>query len=264
MCVVCFQDNGTTVSGLGPNATPGRARSKESSRKETSTRKISMKRFLLSLFTSCAVFGSFAISAQTLKPTRVVQGNALTSERDPGVRIELPKNVQYVGADRWVLYDVADAEMHIFVEADDRKQVKRMYWIQFEGYLPSLPKLTYTPQAGQGTMQIAGMDFYTRARFGLSSETPKAGSEMERVNKMLSASGFTLPAEMINARFIHYLDEPKRRELMIIVSEDMAPWGYTHDALIKGTPTTEPWVSISRTMIESARKHFTIQTQSRP
>ena len=33
-------------------------------------------------------------------------------------RIRLPESVQYVGADRWVLYDIADCELHAFVEAD--------------------------------------------------------------------------------------------------------------------------------------------------
>lgn len=218
-----------------------------------------MKRFLLPLFASLAMLASVAINAQSLKPTRIAQANTLTSERDPSVRIELPKSVQYVGAERWILYDVADAETHIFVEADERKQVKRMYWVQFEGYLPSVPKLTYTPQSGQGTMEIAGMTFYTRARFGLTNETPKPGSEMERVNKLLAANGYTLPAEMINARFIHYLDEPKRNELMIIVSEDMAQWGHKHDDLVKGSPTTEPWLSMSQKMTTSASQRFTIR-----
>jgi hypothetical protein len=223
-----------------------------------------MKRILWPMFAAMALITGIAANAQSPKPTRTVQANTLTSERDPSVRIELPKSVQYVGAERWVLYEVADAETHIFVEANERKQVKRMYWIQFEGYLPSVPKLTYTPQSGQGMMEIAGMSFYTRARFGLTNETPKPGSEMERVNKLLAAKGYTLPAEMINARFIHYLDEPKRNELMIIVSEDMAPLGHKHDDLVKGSPTAEPWLSMSQKMIASASQRFTIKKLGRP
>jgi hypothetical protein len=221
-----------------------------------------MKRALSSLLATLALTTCVVAGAQSLKPTRVVQGNTITSEHEPSLRIHLPPSVRYVGADRWVLYDVADAEVHIFVEADERKRVQRMYWIQFEGYLPSLPTLTYTPSPGQQTMEIAGLAFYTRARFGLSAEVPKVGSETERVSKLLATNGYTLPAEMMNARFIHYLDEPKRRELMIIVSEDMAPSGYSHDALIKGTPTTEPWISISRRLIETSSKRFSIQRTS--
>jgi hypothetical protein len=53
-------------------------------------------------------------------PERKVENNVIISERDPKVRIELPKSVHYVGADRWVLYDVADCELHAFVDGDDQ------------------------------------------------------------------------------------------------------------------------------------------------
>jgi hypothetical protein len=56
------------------------------------------------------------LAAQTRNPERKVEGNAITSENDPRVRIELLKSVQYVGADRWVLYGIADCELHAFVE----------------------------------------------------------------------------------------------------------------------------------------------------
>ena len=54
--------------------------------------------------------------AQAAAPERKVQGNVIVSERDPKVRIELPKLAQYVGADRWVLYGIADCELHIYAE----------------------------------------------------------------------------------------------------------------------------------------------------
>ena len=67
--------------------------------------------------------------AQIKSPERKVEGNVIISEHDPKVRIQLPKSVQYVGADRWVLYGVADCELHAFVEADGQKKVQRLYWV---------------------------------------------------------------------------------------------------------------------------------------
>jgi hypothetical protein len=67
------------------------------------------------------------LAAQTRNPERKVEGNAITSENDPKVRIELLKSVQYVGADRWVLYGIADCELHAFVAADQRKNVQSLY-----------------------------------------------------------------------------------------------------------------------------------------
>src|ERR1700759_2394457 len=86
----------------------------------------------------------FFALAQSPQPERKVSGNVVTSERDPKVRIELPRTVQYAGADRWVLYDIADCELHAFVEADKDKNVQRLYWIQFEGYVPTRPELHHT------------------------------------------------------------------------------------------------------------------------
>ncbi len=74
---------------------------------------------------------------QTRNPERKVEGNAITSENDPKVRIDLLKSVQYVGANRWVLYGIADCELHAFVEADQRKNVQSLYWLQFEDLMPT-------------------------------------------------------------------------------------------------------------------------------
>src|SRR5260370_2710309 len=73
------------------------------------------------------ILSSGCLAAQTRNPERKVEGNAIVSESDPKVRIELPKSVQYVGADGWVLYGIADCELHAFVEADERKNVQRLY-----------------------------------------------------------------------------------------------------------------------------------------
>lgn len=99
------------------------------------------------------------IVAAQVRPERKVEGSTITSEHDPQVEIQLPSATQYVGASRWDLYDVADCELHAWVEADPQKRVQRLYWIQFEGYLPSKPDLTHTYDSPRHTT-IGGLDFY--------------------------------------------------------------------------------------------------------
>src|SRR3954468_15515081 len=77
-----------------------------------------------------------AAAAAEKSPERSVHGSTLTSSHDPAVEIRLPRAAKYVGAARWDLYGICDAELHVFVEADAHQQVQRLYWIQFEGYLP--------------------------------------------------------------------------------------------------------------------------------
>jgi hypothetical protein len=93
---------------------------------------------MLKVLKSAAIFLYFcaAPAAQQQAPDRVVSDNVITSEHDPKIRIQVPRSATYVGADRWILYDIADCELHAFVEANSQKKVQRLYGIQFEGYVP--------------------------------------------------------------------------------------------------------------------------------
>jgi hypothetical protein len=93
-----------------------------------------MKRTLSGL--SAVVFSCFFMAAAKT-PEREVSGNRLISKADPAITIQVPRSAAYLGAERWDLYDVADCELHLFVEAYPDKTVKAMYWIQFEAYLPT-------------------------------------------------------------------------------------------------------------------------------
>jgi hypothetical protein len=112
------------------------------------------------------VFGVYCLAAEAAGPERTVENNVIISERDPKVRIELPKSVKYVGADRWVLYDIAECELHAFLETDSQQNVQRLYWVQFEGYLPTKPELKHQYDSPRHTT-IGGLDFYVDTWTGL-------------------------------------------------------------------------------------------------
>ncbi len=180
------------------------------------------------------------------------------------MQIDLPAPVRYVGSDRWVLYGVADCELHVFVEADERRRVERLYWIQFEGYLPTQPELRYSPAAAQTTTTLAGLDFFVRARFGATTEPPRAGSDAEHVNALLKSKGYTLPPEMMNARFIHYVDERLRQELMIIYSEDLSATGFSTAQLSDGGDAHGRWGALSESLVQRARNRISLQRIGTP
>ena len=211
--------------------------------------------FVLSSFFMCGV-----LSAETLRPERKVQAHTVISKRNPHIRIKLPKTAHYIGADRWNLYDVADCEVHLFVEADKQKNVKSYYWIQFENYLPSKPDYSYDYKGGQN-MTIAGLDFNVRARFGASTDQPKSGSDLEHVLRLISINGYKLPADIMNVRLVHLLDESKRKELMIIYGEDLAPTGFTTAQLIANGKIHPQWAAIENDLISRAIKKFAFYPQ---
>ena len=210
------------------------------------------------LFVVTGLVFAFTLFAQTSNPERKVTGNALTSERDPNVSIELPRSVQYCGADRWMLYDIADCELHAFVEADKDKNMLRMYWIQFEQYLPSHPELHHDYRSPRHET-IGGLDFYVDSGPSATAKQPKTGSDTEHFRALIKAKGFVVPENMMLVRFVHLLDEQKRKELMIIYGEDLAPTGFTAADVDKGGNAESKWPGIADGLVERAKKAISIK-----
>jgi hypothetical protein len=202
-------------------------------------------------------------SSQAELPERKVQGGVLTSEHDPRIRITLPSSVHYVGADRWVLGGFDDCELHAFVDADQHKTVRRLYWIQFESYLPSRPELHHTYNSPRHA-EIAGMDFYVDTWPRATDAKTESGSDLEHLLVLVRNNGYNLPNGMIYARFVHLVDKEKRKELMIIYAEDLEPDGLTAADLFKGGKAHLRWPTLERNLIDRAEQNIELQTTNRP
>jgi hypothetical protein len=198
-----------------------------------------------------------ALAAEHPKPERRVQANVVTSDRNPKIRIKLPLSVQYVGVDRWPLLDIADCELHLFVEATPQKNIQRLYWLQFEAYLPSRPELHHTYPFTK-TDTLSGLLFDVRARFGPGADTPKPGSDLDHVQALLHAKRFQMPEGRMNVRFVHLLDQEKRKELMIIYAEDLRVTGSTLNDLLPGGKQETEWPSLEAGLIRRAKKAVTL------
>jgi len=158
-------------------------------------------------------------------PTHAWQSNTkdqlITSTGFPEGSIALDAKMKYVGSDKWVLYGVADCEIHVFAETDADNQLKRLIWVQFEGYLPDKPH-TYNYDKEPYRTEVGGHTFFDRVTFRKMdpAQKPRAGSDTERVMKMMEAKGIKAPADAANIRWVR-LSEDRRKELMIIYVEDL-------------------------------------------
>jgi hypothetical protein len=159
---------------------------------------------------------------QSMPLRRSVQGQTIKSENTPALNLTFDPAFKHIGGDRFNLYGVADAELHLFVDADAQKNVRRYYWVQFEGYLPD-NKHTY--DYDEPVVKIAGLDFYDSAAVRMSGGQLRAGSDSEHMSKMLKSQGYKMPQLYIRERMVHMTDASKRNELMIIYGEDAAPLG---------------------------------------
>ncbi|MGH9903582.1 MAG: hypothetical protein ACRD68_17385, partial [Pyrinomonadaceae bacterium] len=193
-------------------------------------------------------------AAEAGKPTRRVKGRTLVSAEMPAVRIEFDKAFKYAGGHSFILYDVARAEQHFFVDADREGRVRRMYWVQFEGYLPTNTH-AYRYRSNQ-TVQIGGLDFIADSGpRNLAAGTGRPDSDGSRARDFLASKGFR-PAsdDILSQRLVHLIDEAKRNELMIIYVEDLGGTGLKAADLAEGGSAAARWGEISKGLLERAVK----------
>jgi hypothetical protein len=226
------------------------------------TQRASMRWSLLKQIVVVVLFCGF-LAAQIKRPERQVEGNVITSQRDPNVRIQLPKSGQYVGADRWVLYGIADCELHAFVDADGQKNVQHLYWVQFESYLPTKPELRHKYDSPQHAT-IDSMDFYVDTWVRVNNAETQPGSDREHIEALIRAKGYKMPLGMMYVRLVHLLDEQKRKELMIIYGEDVASTGLTAADLGEGGKAYDRWPIILKGLVERAEKKIELEETAKP
>ena len=211
----------------------------------------------MSIWKAAAIFLVLCPLISAEVPERTVRGNALHSGRDPRLTIRLPKDVQYAGADRWLLYDIADCELHAFVVADSKKNVQRIYWIQFEQYVPTRPDLHHTYDSPQHA-QLGGKDFYVDTWVRARDAETKPGSDREHIEALIRSKGYRMPNGMMYVRLVHLLDEQKRKELMIIYGDDLAPSGFSVPDLEKGGSRFDHWPAVSNELVDRAKQKIAI------
>jgi hypothetical protein len=164
-----------------------------------------------------------------------INGNTITSTAFPPGRITLDKAFSYIGSTSFVLYGVADCEIHVYADIKDNR-VQRFYWVQFEGYLPSRPLSTYNYSSDPQDTMIGGHAFHRRSWASNVEEGRKRqrpGSDSEAVLKLLEGKGYQIGPDSMNVRLVR-LDEAKRKELMIIYSENLAARGLKASDLAEG------------------------------
>jgi hypothetical protein len=190
-------------------------------------------------------------------PDRVVHGSTITSDHDPVVAIHLPRQANYLGAARWDLYGICDAELHVFVEADEHKHVQRLYWVQFEHYLPDNNHTYNYPFTEK--LALGGREFDVTTNFRPTLTPPaRAGSDRERVLQLVQQAGYQLPPETMSVRLVHLLDDTKRQELMFIYAEDLSLSGTSVGAL-QAAGGEAKWPELRAALIQRAAQRIQLE-----
>lgn len=194
-------------------------------------------------------------------PAAKVEAGLVSRRGSPAVEVRVPPTATYLGAERFSLFGVADCELHLFVDVDDKKQVKRLYWVQFEEYLPELPgaanRHEYDYSRDSEPQTHWGQKVWVRSRFYPGDIESREGSDMNHFRGMVERAGYALPPWVMYSRFVRLLDDKDgsgrgRRELMLIYGEDMTGAGFKPDDFISNGDINEKWAPHRAALIARA------------
>ena len=171
----------------------------------------------VSLVVGCAPSGNQPSSAaETELPLRhSVNGSTLSAGIGLVDRIQLDPAYRYIGGQRFILQNTADAEQHVFADVDSAGKIRRLYWIQFEEMLKDRKgAYDYSPDT---VIMISGLPLWVNA--ARHSSAPRPGSDREALNGLLERAGLHPPLPATRVRLVYIPDGTKRSELMVIYAE---------------------------------------------
>jgi BioD-like phosphotransacetylase family protein len=183
------------------------------------------KNFLIAVMVVSSLLLSSIVQAQSDADgqTRRVKGHILTSTSLPPIRIRFDKRFKYVGSQQFVLYDRAQVEQYFFVDADRQQHIKRMYMVQFEGYLPNISGSYNYPVTK--TVSLAGQSYIADAEIVQSVAAAikqDTKSDVARAASFLESKGYQVGEGIAFQRFVRLVDEARSREFILLYVEDLS------------------------------------------
>ena len=211
----------------------------------------------LSIFAALSTFNLTSAPTNTA-PVRTVSGQILTSTELPAVRLKFEEQFKYVGSQSFVLYNVANAEQHFFVNAEKDGRIRSLYWVQFEGYLPNNTH-SYDYKSTK-VVNLGGFDFIADAYpRNIKANPGRPESDGSRARAFLETKGYRMGSDQtLSQRLVHLVDEAKRNELMIIYLEDLSRLGFSAADLAPGGRAEGEWERVSKELLARATSNMVL------
>jgi hypothetical protein len=167
-----------------------------------------------------AIFGFLLTTAATPPAHRPV-GQVVPASVGAIKELHFGKQFKYAGGQRFILKKVADAEQHFFVAADKGGTTRRLYWIQFERFLPGIGE-GYDYSTDTAVM-VDGVSFRRNVRRW--DAPPEPDSDRAAMYAFLEKRGYRIPDGAMRIRLVHVPERNPREELMVVYVEAPEPGG---------------------------------------
>ena len=216
----------------------------------------------------CPSEAGAAASADGRRPVRELRDGVLVSEALPALRLRVHEVFVYVGNTEVILRDLARAERHHWVRAEDGR-VEGLVVVQFEGFLEGveetyrfgIPKTDlagsnyrYTPRPV--TLGDAEYVHNTWAFDNADGARRNPGAEAAATLELLADRGLRLDDALIMSRYARIVGSERRDELILFYIEPLAASGHSLADFPDGGPPSPAFDALSEAVIRRGFESF--------
>jgi hypothetical protein len=189
---------------------------------------------------------------------RAVRDNTIISPELPKADLTFAPAFRYVGGQQLNLYNMADAEQHLFIKGGSNGVIDAFYWIQFEHRMPS-DKHTYNYQLGHNT-DIGGLSFVYDVKAWpdyAAGMLEDPASDSAAISRLLAKRNLKFPTRAARVRMFHLPTPDHRTELMIIYGE-VLPEDSTVPLRKEGVDVTKESPAFAQKLLSDLKSQLTI------
>jgi hypothetical protein len=187
----------------------------------------------------------------------VIAEDTFISSRNPEVRVRVNGRFKYVGSVPFTVENSAAGRRYVFVHANSKKQIERMFIIQQEGFLPSADdtyKYPITNPAKLGIWEYQHSVIFDDNSARIHDEP---GKEADVTQRFLTTHGYSMESELIMSRFARPADPERKYEIIFFCYENLSSYRRKLADFPEGVNSPEKQ-EIKRKMDESCRSAFQV------
>lgn len=191
---------------------------------------------------------------------RSFENSILRSPINPAVSIVLDPSYEYLGGQKFILNGGYFVEQQVFAQAHTDGGTKRLVCFQFESISPQFEG-AYDYSSAPLQRSLGELDFFVDTIPGKRhSLFPLGipGTDGFMFRKLAKENGYLLPQHFIWTRFAHVPADDARKELLVIVYDDIGGSGLIAEDLKEGGSAVDRWQPMSEANLASISESITI------
>ncbi len=194
-----------------------------------------------------------AFGAQSVE--QFMQDGILISVKEPSLAISVEDSLTFVGRHPIAIGEVSAGERFVFIEADG-ESVRRLFIVQFEGFLPAVDD--YFRYNLSGRPVVAKYPFRSNGyAFDMVEQiATNPTGESASTNAFLRSKGYSAPDLWMMWRSLTVPDQARKKEVILFYVEDLESIGLTLADLYKNDSETQEWINIQEKLAVRANSSF--------